>query len=901
MAEERIGWQFIDDSGTFELRDPDQTNYLYFPLVNESLLMSAITPTLHGDIKIDHHHYLMPPVSIQDLHTSRASRNFFLRIGEDLWSVAGNAAGQDPAQDSVKMQAGLLWHQVTRENPTLGIRAEVTHFVPASGDQAELMRVDLTNISDESLAFTPIAAIPLYGRSADSLRDHRHVTSLLNRVTVEEYGVVLKPTLSFDERGHNLNEVQYGVFGCDAEGSGPLIIYPDLDSFIGEGGTLDRPNNNFSADQKLDLSHRLAGKEAFGGLRFADSTLQPGETQTFILVLAIGEKVSAPELIKKFGTSEKFEGALAENQRFWAQKLDRVKVSTGDDRFDGWMRWVSLQPILRRLMGNSFLPYHDYGRGGRGWRDLWQDALGLILFESEDISEQLFAYFGGIRLDGSNATIIGNAPGEFRADRNNIPRVWMDHGVWPLKTLDVYLNQTGDLRFLLRDQSYFKDHLTHRAQKSDPSWEESLQNFQRTQSGQVYQGSILEHLLVQHLTAFFHVGDHNNILLEGADWNDGMDMADEKGESVAFTAFYAGNLKLLSAYVGKLADSGIKELELASELELLLDRISAPVDYLSADQKRARLNEYFDLVAGRIEDKKISVGVENLQKDLEDKAEWLFTHLQEKEWIEGADGPGWYNGYYDNLGRRVEGLFAGQARMTLTGQVFPIMSGVATVDQIQEVIEACDRYLFDESMGGYRLNTDFGEIRTDLGRLFGFAYGTKENGAMFSHMAVMYAYGLYARGQASAGYRTLKTIYEHSQNFPVSRMYPGIPEYFGPDGRGYYFYLTGSASWYLFTMITQVYGIRGLDGNLVLDPKLMPEQFDPQGTARLWSQFADQEFIFEIHNPERLPAGDYRVRKVVLNDAEIPYTNLDSGVEISRVALDDLEAGLVHQLEIYLE
>jgi cellobiose phosphorylase len=54
---------------------------------------------------------------------------------------------------------------------------------------------------------------------------------------------------------------------------------------------------------------------------------------------------------------------------------------------------------------------------------------------------------------------------------------------------------------------------------------------------------------VQHLVPFFNVGEHNNILLEGADWNDAMDMAGQRGESVAFTAMYAGNLHRLSEWV----------------------------------------------------------------------------------------------------------------------------------------------------------------------------------------------------------------------------------------------------------------------------------------------------------------------------------------------------------------
>jgi len=40
---------------------------------------------------------------------------------------------------------------------------------------------------------------------------------------------------------------------------------------------------------------------------------------------------------------------------------------------------VAIQPTLRKIFGCSFLPDFDYGKGGRGWRDLWQDCLGLIL------------------------------------------------------------------------------------------------------------------------------------------------------------------------------------------------------------------------------------------------------------------------------------------------------------------------------------------------------------------------------------------------------------------------------------------------------------------------------------------------------------------------------------------
>ncbi len=52
-----------------------------------------------------------------------------------------------------------------------------------------------------------------------------------------------------------------------------------------------------------------------------------------------------------------------------------------------------------------------------------------------------------------------------------------------------------------------------------------------------------------------------------------------------------------------------------------------------------------------------------------------------------------------------------------------------------------------------------------------------------------------------------------------------------------YHYLTGAASWFMLTMITQVYGVRGDLGNLVLAPKLMSEQFDADGNASVQLSF----------------------------------------------------------------
>ena len=59
--------------------------------------------------------------------------------------------------------------------------------------------------------------------------------------------------------------------------------------------------------------------------------------------------------------------------------------------------------------------------------------------------------YGGVRIDGTNATIIGHELGSFIADRNGISRAWMDHAVWPFMTTKLYIDQTGDIEVLLEE------------------------------------------------------------------------------------------------------------------------------------------------------------------------------------------------------------------------------------------------------------------------------------------------------------------------------------------------------------------------------------------------------------------------------------------------------------------
>ncbi|MBU1125943.1 MAG: cellobiose phosphorylase [Candidatus Omnitrophica bacterium] len=884
-------WRFIDSEGSFSIDAADCTAGLYFPLVNEAV-MSSVSPTLHGDSKTGQHTFLLIPASRIDLAVSRASRNFWVyRDKKRIWSATGvSKLAEDTRKEECGIRAGLLWHTIHRKNQRIGTSAEILSFVPSGNDPVEIMQVVLTNITSTTIEITPTAAIPLFCRSAENIRDHRHVTSLLQRVQRDPFGVIVKPTLLFNESGHHPNTTSFFVLGCDEKGRPPEYVFPTQELFCGERGDLEAPESVIH--NRTPPNAPIQGKEPMGALRFKRVSLSPGQRKTYIILMGVTQQGSAiRKIFRKFNTPKKVIDAHKETKKYWVGASQQIRVTTADPVFDNWYRWVSIQPILRKMYGCSFLPDFDYGKGGRGWRDLWQDCLGLIL-NSGDV-EKLRAIFinnfSGVRIDGSNATIIGTQQGEFVSDRNNISRVWMDHGIWPLLTLDLYLHETGDYSILFEKAAYFRNHQLCRGRERDFEW--TLADGQKLKSpdGKVYRGTVFEHLLAQNLVAFYHVGRHNHVRLEGADWNDGLDMAKENGESVAFSAMYSYTLNLLAKFLEK---SRTKKVELAHELTILL----RAGDYRSVTQKNKVLDEYLRDTKKTVSGKKVTLDAGTVAHNLRTKSAWMAAHIRKNEWLK----EGFFNGYYDNLCRRVEGRRAGVVRMMLASQVFPIMSGVADTTQAQTAFRSIVRYLGDKKHKGFRLNTDFKEEQHHLGRAFSFVYGDKENGAFFNHMAVMCAYALYSRGLVKEGWQVFDSLYRMAKNIPNSKIYPCLPEYFNNEGTGMYMYLTGSASWYVLTLISQVYGVRGKDGDLCLEPKLTAAQFLHSTTLTIQRNFSGRKLTVNFINHHRLEWGKYSIVKVSLDGQAIPVVDRKYTL-ISRETILKLSSGKNHRIDIFLD
>ena len=395
--------EFTDKNGTFRIHNPENYSGLYLPLAGETGLKSSITPNLGGDSKTDQNHFLLEPVSIENLHNNRNTRNFWCRIeNKGSWSVCGSSAKQEAAkftkdQDESILEAGFMWQKLTRISREYEMKAETTSFVTIDGTM-EVMMTELTNTADQEQKITPVAVIPLYGRSADNIRDHRHVTSLLHRIETKTYGVEVCPVLSFDERGHQKNQTVYFVYGSTGEGEAPEKFYPTTEMFIGEGGSYLNPEAVRMDKDGVLAGTKLQGKEAAGGMRFAPVTLKPQETVTYLVLAGVsGEKQNIEKMTSAYRTKKQIEKAFEAVKKHWTDKVN-VDFSTGDTNIDNYLKWICFQPVLRRIYGCSFLPYHDYGKGGRGWRDLWQDCLALLIMEPSVVRQMIVDNYGGVRI-----------------------------------------------------------------------------------------------------------------------------------------------------------------------------------------------------------------------------------------------------------------------------------------------------------------------------------------------------------------------------------------------------------------------------------------------------------------------------------------------------------------------
>jgi len=168
-------------------------------------------------------------------------------------------------------------------------------------------------------------------------------------------------------------------------------------------------------------------------------------------------------------------------------------------------------------------------------------------------------------------------------------------------------------------------------------------------------------------------------------------------------------------------------------------------------------------------------------------------------------------------------------------------------------------------------------------------------------MTVMFAYALYKQGFAKEGYQVISSIYKMALQTQRSKIYPCLPEYFNSEGRGMYSYLTGSASWFILTLLTKSFGIRGEYGDFVIEPKLLAEQFKNKNTISIVSSFADKRIEVKFVNPAKKNFGSYSISRISFNGKIIAENLRQPRLLISRRNFLSLCRDNTNLIEVFLD
>ena len=383
------------------------------------------------------------------------------------------------------------------------------------------------------------------------------------------------------------------------------------------------------------------------------------------------------------------------------------------------------------------------------------------------------------------------------------------------------------------------------------------------------------HLIIQQLTSFYNVNNKNVLLLEGADWNDTYDMARENGGSVCFYNFYANNFLVLSAILKELKKNGSTHITLLEEVTMLLDNLPGQqkVDYQSPEVKRAHLKNYFESVEHTVSGKKTSLLIDDIVADLEAKSLHISNHILENEIVTTNEGNRFFNGHYDNVENKIGGQKEDGVMMDLTSQVIPIICNITDKAMSAEVYESIKKILKDDNSPGIRLTSEFKNIDLNIGRITGFVYGHKEHGSKWVQQNIMLAYGLYNQGLVAQGNEIMQEVYEIANHTETAKIFPGIPSYFDNQNKGAYAYLTGSSSWFMLTLITQIFGVKGKYGALCIEPKLSIDYFNEEGISEISTIFSGRNINVVFVNKNHLNFGSYNIKDIAVNGNKISVSN----------------------------
>ena len=169
-----------------------------------------------------------------------------------------------------------------------------------------------------------------------------------------------------------------------------------------------------------------------------------------------------------------------------------------------------------------------------------------------------------------------------------------------------------------------------------------------------------------------------------------------------------------------------------------------------------------------------------------------------------------------------------EGRIYLNPQSWAMMSDVLTPAQLELVLTQVYSQLATP-YGVTMLAPSYTTMREDVGRLTQKSPGVAENGSVYNHAAVFFAYGLFLQGHGQKGFDTLLRMIPKVDCTKTRGQLPNfVPNYYRGAyyqfqeyaGRSSQLFNTGTVAWFYKALVDGLCGVKGHQSGLMINPQL---------------------------------------------------------------------------------
>lgn len=527
------------------------------------------------------------------------------------------------------------------------------------------------------------------------------------------------------------------------------------------------------------------------------------EIVTHFVLGQASSRSAAVELIAQFRQREIVDAAWNTMHTFWDEFLGGVRVKTPDASMDLMLnRWLLYQSLSSRIFGRTGFYQSS---GAFGFRDQLQDVLAFMVVAPERARAQILEAAAHQFEEGDVLHWWHPPSGRGVRTRCSDDMAWL-----PYVTAS-YVAATGD-RSILSERVTFM--------KGEPLADDEhdrYAEFPRTQHSE----PLLEHCrraLHRALTS----GTHGLPLMQGGDWNDGMNRVGQKGigESVWLGWFLCATTNMF-ADLCQATDSATHEAE-----------------------------------------------------EWRDRVESLRAAIEASAW----DGD-WYVRAFHDDGSILGSKTAAECSIDSIAQSWAVLSGVGDHQRASVAMQAAqDNLVLEQERLILLLRPPFDITEHDPGYIRSYPPGVRENGGQYTHAAAWLGMAHAALGDGQRATRTFQLLNPilRTQNETDFERYRLEPYVLAGDiystapwvGRGGWSWYTGSASWTYRLGIEAILGLYKEDGQLCIDPCIPAEW--PGFEA--WVRVGDSEIHIVVENPNAVSRG---IASITLDGVRLESNRLD--------------------------